>query len=473
MLTLAHVSMPDGLFAPIQVAHWPFARNWQHLPWEPRHFFLEVGANNHELEREELEPLLHDGPNGFLLSFEPLLDKYSYLISFSSGGGAENNAAVNLGLQHRRGMALPYAIGAHCGAEVRTSVFHVTSLDGCSSLRAPSLDFEKNQKAGVSGMSWPSWVVERCSHLQEERVVPCVPLSTVIGEWLGGRYMARMKIDAQGSDLDVIKSAGEYLDRLLYVSMEVHSNLAAPIYHGQPPCEEVLVTMKRLGFVLADERRLGSACNMSRPESDLDFIRREVSPFWRSFSKDYSYCRIFSAAGACGGPHCLAPQILAQVNRTGSCEGLIRDVLLFDADALGMVHVWISPDCESNLDIGLVNGRIRFSIHQGPIKRKTCSAKSGFIASLHGPMVRLQVDSRDARIGSPSKSILVILMGLLNASDASQSLTTYLDASGKFDPEIFWPQPCHALVNSKHWPQLSAKYVQMQKSDDFCVLDPL
>ncbi|CAK9013540.1 unnamed protein product [Durusdinium trenchii] len=422
--------MPDGLFAPIQVAHWPFQRNWQHLPWEPSHFFLEVGANNHELEREQLEPLLQDGPNGFLVSFEPLLDKYSYLISFSSGGGAENNAAVNLGLQHRRGLALPYAIGDKCGAE-STAVFHVTSLDGCSSLRAPTPDFEKeNQRAGISGMSWPRWVVERCSNLQEERVVPCASLATVIGQWLAGRHIARMKIDAQGSDLDVLKSAGPYLDRVLYVTMEVHSKLAAPIYHGQASCEEVLLTMKQLGFVLADSRRIRSACNMTMPESDLDFVRREVSPAWRSFYKDYSYCQILSAAGSCGGPLCLAPQIRAQVNRTGACEGFVQDVLTFEADALGMVHVWLSPDCLGNLEIRMVNRRVMFFVHQGLIKRKACLAQSSFIPSSHGPMVRLQV-GRHGTTAGPFKSKLVILGGLFTAADESQSLNTYLDASGR------------------------------------------
>ena len=318
---------PDGLFASIQVAHWPFALNWQHLPSEPRHFFLEVGANNHELEREELEQLLdhddHDDGEGFLLSFEPLLDKYSYLLSYSSGGGAENNAAKNLGLQHRRGLALPYAVG-NCGDSesptgIGTAVFHVTSLDGCSSLRPPTADLKRqNQEIDSPGMTWPSWVVERCAHLQEERSVPCVSLATVVGKWLGASPIARMKVDAQGSDLDVIKSAGEFLYRLLFINLEVHSKLAAPLYHGQASCDEVLLTMRHLGFVLADARKIGFACNFSRPEGNLDFVRREVWPLWRSFYKDYAYCRslreFLNAFGYFVGPKkaCIEPTMHPQ-----------------------------------------------------------------------------------------------------------------------------------------------------------------
>lgn len=99
-------------------------------------------------------------------------------------------------------------------------------------------------------------------------------------------------MDAQGSDLDVIKSAGEFINRLLFINLEVHSKLAAPIYHGQASCDDVLLTMQRMGFLLADARKIGSACNFSTPESNLDFVRREVWPLWRSFYKDYAYCNL-------------------------------------------------------------------------------------------------------------------------------------------------------------------------------------
>ena len=40
-----------------------------------------MGANNEGLDREDLEPLLQDGAGGFLVSFEPLLDKYLSVIT--------------------------------------------------------------------------------------------------------------------------------------------------------------------------------------------------------------------------------------------------------------------------------------------------------------------------------------------------------------------------------------------------------
>ena len=157
------------------------------------------------------------------------------------------------------------------------------------------------------------------------------------------------------------------------------------------------------------------------------------------------------------------------MNRTGGCEGDIQDVLSFEPAALGMVQVWISPGCLENLEIRLVNKRIRFWIRQGHVKRRVCSVQSGFIASTNGPMVRLQVDDR--RTVGPHESKLVILRGLLDqtAEKADESLKTYLDASARFGPEIFWPQACELLMKSVHWPRLSQ--FSPTKSGEFCVLD--
>ena len=119
----------------------PFERNWQHLAVDPFFFFLEVGANNHELERDFLEPMLQDrsgfgNAGGFLISFEPLLDKYGFLLAY----GAPSMHFANLGLQHRRTLVLPYAVSTCDGP---TATFHVAPIDGCSSLRAPASDFKR------------------------------------------------------------------------------------------------------------------------------------------------------------------------------------------------------------------------------------------------------------------------------------------------------------------------------------------
>lgn len=89
-------------------------------------------------------------------------------------------------------------------------------------------------------------------------------------------------------------------------------------------------------------------------------------------------------------------------------------------------------------------------------------------------MVRLQVDDRRAM--GAHKSKLVILKGLLDqeAEKAGESLTMYLDASARFDPDIYWPQPCELLMKSAHWIHIfrvSTQFVATNKSSEFCVLD--
>ena len=141
---MAPATPVSGLFADVQVAYMPFERNWQHLDGDPSFFFLEVGANNHELERDFLEPMLQDrsgsgDAGGFLISFEPLLDKYGFLLSY----GAPSIHFANLGLQHRRALVLPYAVSTCDGP---TATFHVAPIDGCSSLRAPASDFKRHNR---------------------------------------------------------------------------------------------------------------------------------------------------------------------------------------------------------------------------------------------------------------------------------------------------------------------------------------
>lgn len=126
-----------------------------------------------------------------------------------------------------------------------------------------------------------------------------------------------------------------------------------------------------------------------------------------------------------------------------------------------------------HLQIRMVSKQVVFWIRQGHVKHKVCSVQSGFIASMHGPMVRLQLDDRRAM--SRHKSKVVILGGLLaqEPEEAAQSLTTYLDASERSNPEIFWPQPCEDLKQSEHWLQISEKFMAAKELGEWCVLDKL
>ncbi|CAE7575529.1 unnamed protein product [Symbiodinium necroappetens] len=456
-------AMDQGLFARLQVAHLPFERNWQHLAMEPAHFFLEVGANNFELERKDLDLLLSDRAGGFLISFEPLLDKYGHLLSFR-----RDQYFVNLGLQHPRALALPYAVDA---CPMGQAVFHVTPVDGCSSLLVPAEQFQsRNQESLESGRgtSWPKWVEQECSVLKERRVVPCVSLRTVLGDWLQGRPVARVKVDAQGMDLQVVRSAGDFVTQLLFVKLEVQSLRAAPLYEGQVFCPEVLSSMKSLGFVLADtSRRESTSCNSSGAERDLDFIRKELRPSWRMFYKEYFFCEHYAAAGECGGPYCISPFFGVMVNRSGACSEQVMDRIDFGPNATGMVMLRMSDECRGRVDAqGLPDESsqsksLRIGVYQGSVSgRRLCPVqtelRAGISLSLEDSnqsnatwpkmhVMRFRIGRGDER---DFIEMAVLLPGILNLGGSAgrrdiEKLIQVAYASST--PVVLWPDSCEVL----------------------------
>lgn len=237
----------------------PFERNFDHLDAYPSTFYIDVGSNSFATLAEEVFVVEAFKRGAFLLTFEPLLDKYAALISRHSS----NDYFQGLGLQHERHLVLPLAVGCN-----GTSRFHVTSQDGCSSLLQPrgQEDFRQDPKSEA----WPGYVGGQCLQQVEERRVPCVSLEHVIGRWLKGGEVEHIKIDAQGFDLHVILSAGRYLDRVRSVTMEVVCNSVAGLYVGASNCSAVYWKMKRAGFVTAFQPRYCSQCM----EADIHFARR-------------------------------------------------------------------------------------------------------------------------------------------------------------------------------------------------------
>ena len=453
-----------------QVAHLPFERNWQHLAAEPQLFFLEVGTNNYELDRDLLGDLLQEWNDWFLVSFEPLLDKYADLLSDKSWKfGA-------LGLQHPRALALPFAVDTCAGP---AATFHVSPTDGCSSLLPFKERFiEENQKirAEGKGHDWANWMGERCVKLQEKRTVPCVTLEQVLTEWLVNRTVARLKVDAQGVDHIVVQSAGAAVTQVRYVILEVTNPGAMHLYEGQFPCSKVMSSMKSLGFVLADDRlSMSSVCNASafgnrfsqwknlhwhNQQDDLSFVRRELQPLWRGFHSDYFFCRFFAAAGACGAPVCFSDHLKAQVNRTGGCEGDIVDKITFTSKAVGMIHLIYSRRCEEEISVE-VDSSVQIRIHQGytwqprlcpvlskPLTRVSFATNKNESLTLDKKVqhVLLHVGNESEQIG-----VAIVLPGIMTLEERRKKMALrqilYLSEIEKI-PRILLPESCANLARS-------------------------
>ena len=145
----------------------------------------------------------------------------------------------DLGWHNSRGIILPFAVSDRSGVVP----FYVSPRDGCSSLR-------KTHRPERGGWRNNGFVRHACAKTVQVRHVPAVTLATVLGEWLPGWRVAKLKIDAQGSDLGVLMAAGaSLLRRVNEVSMETLHDSCDGIYDQQPNCSTIVREMDALGFL--------------------------------------------------------------------------------------------------------------------------------------------------------------------------------------------------------------------------------
>ncbi|CAK9022773.1 unnamed protein product [Durusdinium trenchii] len=190
-----------GMFAQVQVASLPFWKNFEHLEVAPKRFWIEVGANNYN----NIQHYPDFGDQDFVLSFEPLLDKYAELLTRSQPRIPGQRR--KLGFQNDRGLVFPFAIG--CGSPFAT--FTVTDHDSCSSI-LPTMDgdYEGSKHERDDDFDFKA----RCATGLETRRVPCISLEHVLEVWLPGQEIYILKVDAQGADLSVVQSAGKSLRQI-------------------------------------------------------------------------------------------------------------------------------------------------------------------------------------------------------------------------------------------------------------------
>ena len=77
-----------------------------------------------------------------------------------------------------------------------------------------------------------------------------------------------LKVDAQGMDLAVLKSAGNRLRDIYKITLEV-TVTATPLYQSAPTKAEVLQFLEKAGFVCAETKK-----QTYDQEENLTFIRK-------------------------------------------------------------------------------------------------------------------------------------------------------------------------------------------------------
>lgn len=237
-----------GLMLGMQVSNFP-KDGIMDIPKGTKKLYIEIGANSRNIMQDEINL---DDPEAFLITFEPILDKYAAILK--RYGGKEDSLSA-LGYQHSRGIVLPFAISPEEGY----SDFNLAQIDGCSSLMDFNDEFPDESSRAEADQWWPE-IKEKCVTVAEKRRVPTVSLLTVLSRWIPDLDVEYLKVDAQGFDLTVFESAGVQMKRFKSVSFETVSDTCPVLYKNQPRCSEVLAKMKSHGFEPREQSLLDNNC---------------------------------------------------------------------------------------------------------------------------------------------------------------------------------------------------------------------
>ena len=178
--------------------------------------WIDVGA--HHGEKTLGASVFHR--RRLVFAFEPNLDAFRHLVGRS-----------------RNYVALPWAVSST--GDLAT--LHVTRYEDSSSL-LPVVEAGRER-----------WIGGEDLVVIGERTVPTIRLDTFMDAMRIDR-VSRLKVDAQGADLDVVRSAGARLRDIERVELEV-AITGFEIYDGQATRGEILDFMSEAGFRLVKSER--------------------------------------------------------------------------------------------------------------------------------------------------------------------------------------------------------------------------
>jgi FkbM family methyltransferase len=196
----------------------------------PAEIWLDVGAHL----GEKTFSAAADNPRLRVYAFEPNLRVASRLMG-----------------QLPNYIALPMAIAEHDGS----STFYLNRYSPGSSL----LPFVPE------GLQ--EWVGGEVFQVEAALTVPTMRLDTFLNQ-AGIGKVAYLKIDTQGCDLTVVRSAGQRLPDIQRISLEVQTS-AVPLYLGAGRKEDVISFLTQAGFELVSSEK-----QSHDQEENLTFIRR-------------------------------------------------------------------------------------------------------------------------------------------------------------------------------------------------------
>ena len=254
-LSLGFSTTDSGIFVTTQVAS--LVDGYLQVPNGTVELLVEIGCSDFNTLDETL---LDKRRGAFLVSFEPMLDKYAVLLSRGSQrlidpslpppGGRHTtrrqgqDQAIPLGRHHDRGVVLPLAVSQQGGP----SPMRITKVAGCSSLSAPN----NHENAGGFLRHVPR-IRDGCMTALETRIVDTITMAQALSLLPPALPIHLLKIDAQGLDAGLLRSTPESLlarvQRIEFESFSASARCAGQgLYSGQEPCESILSWLAIRGF---------------------------------------------------------------------------------------------------------------------------------------------------------------------------------------------------------------------------------
>jgi len=148
-------------------------------------------------------------------------------------------------------LVIPMAVSEKDG----TAALHVNAYDAASSL----LPFNES--------ALRAWIGGEKLKVDSVITVPTIRLDTLM-QLAEIQCVDFLKIDTQGMDLAVVRSAGSRLRDITKITLEVDLN-PVPLYSGAPSKDQVLAFLNEAGFLLVAAEK-----QTSGQEENLTFVRK-------------------------------------------------------------------------------------------------------------------------------------------------------------------------------------------------------
>ena len=199
--------------------------------------WIDVGAHHGEVTLEYAK----QNPGLKVYAFEPNFRAAALLI-----GQAPNFIVIPMAVAESDGQAQ----------------FHVNTYDGASSMLQMDEDVRR------------AWIGGETLQAEAHVTVPTIRLDTFMNLF-NIASVDFLKVDAQGTDLAVIRSAGSRLRDIGRITLEVDLS-PAPLYRGAASKGEVLEFMSSAGFrlVSAEKQTHGQEENLTFARYDLQRVEQ-------------------------------------------------------------------------------------------------------------------------------------------------------------------------------------------------------